>query len=73
MRKLRIDISGPRGSGKTTIAALIQQALVGHGIEVVNIDDSYVEKVMEDMEKGAVCQIWPMRVVVTSTKTEEWP
>lgn len=37
-KTIEIRITGSAGSGKTTVAALIEAALKDHGVEVCNLD-----------------------------------
>ena len=39
MKLLTIQLSGPKGSGKTTIARLIKKALESNGVSVLSIED----------------------------------
>lgn len=63
-REVRIEITGPMASGKTTTAAIIAKTLRGLGVEVLYEDDGqFVERTIDELDPKS---LRPMRIILSS-------
>lgn len=71
MKNLKIQLTGIKGAGKTTVARLIHKALTEHGIDVICVGDKDFGKKKSQHDLGHCLHSLSARVCVSiETKGE---
>lgn len=66
-KQIKITISGPAGSGKTTVASLIRDALFKAGIHQIDQDETFLHGIDQEVRTESVVAAKPYVTIETVT------
>ena len=72
-KKLTITISGPWGSGKSTMAYIIEKTLSEYGITVVDVCDEYETQPPPLDKKRIFAALKDKYIVIKTVQTRRFP